>query len=100
VAAWDSLADALNTSVLGAFGQEVTYTPQTGGPVTIRAVFEATREAEENAPGVYAVLFVCAGDLSQPPERGDEVTVDAVTYKVFGIEADTTGAVVLRLRQV
>ena len=44
--------------------------------------------------------FVRAGDLPQPPERGDEVTVDGVIYKVFDIEADTTGAVVLRLRQV
>lgn len=97
---WGSLANALNTSVLGAFGREVVYTPQVGGPVTVRAIFESTREPEENAPGVYAVLFVRAGDLPQPAERGDEVTVDGVTYKVFNIEADTTGAVVFRLRQV
>ena len=96
---WGSLTDALNITVLGAFGREVVYMPQAGDPLTVRAIFESTREAEENAPGVYAVLFVRAGDLPQPPERGDEVTVDGVTYKVFDIEADTTGAVVLRLRQ-
>jgi len=100
VSDWASLTNALNTSVLGAFGREVVYTPQAGDPVTIRAIFESTREAEENAPGVYAVLFVRAGDLPQPPERGDEATVGGVTYKVFDIEADTTGAVALRLRQV
>ena len=97
---WGSLTDALNTTVLGAFGREVVYTPQAGEPATVRGIFESTREPEENAPGVYAVLFVRARDLPQPPERGEEVTVDEVTYKVFDIEADTSGAVVLRLRQV
>jgi hypothetical protein len=51
-------------------------------------------------PGVYAVLFVRLADFAQQPVRGDEVLVDGVTYKVFDIEADTSGAVVLRLRQV
>ena len=100
MAAWVSLTDALNTTVLGAFGREVVFTPQAGGSLPVRAIFEATRETEENAPGVYAVLFVRTGDFPQPPERGDEVTVDGTTYKVFDIEADTTGAVVLRLRKV
>ena len=100
MASWQDLTDTLNTGVLGAFGIEVIYTPQTGDPVTVRAIFESTREAEENAPGVYAVLFVRAGDLPQTPERGDEVTVDGVTYKVYDIETDTTGAGVLRMRQV
>ena len=96
---WASLTNALNTTVLGAFGREVIYTPQAGAAITIRAVFESTRAPEENSPGVYAVLFVRAGDLPRPPERGDEVTAEGRTYKVFDIEADTTGAVVLRLRQ-
>jgi hypothetical protein len=100
VSDWASLTNALNTGVLGAFGREVVYTPQAGDPVNVRAIFESTREAEENAPGVYAVLFVRAGDLSLPPQRGDEVTVDGATYKVYDLEGDTTGAVVLKLRQV
>ena len=97
---WGSLTNALNTSVLGAFGREVLYTPQVGNPMTVRAIFESTRETEENAPGVYAVLFVRLADLQQQPARGDEVLVDSVTYKIFDIEADTSGAAVLRLRQV
>ena len=99
MASWQDLTNALNTGVLGAFGRDIVYTPQAEEPFTVRAIFESTREAEDSAPGVYAVLFVRAGDLPQPPERGDEVTVDDVIYKVFDIEADTTGAVVLRLRQ-
>jgi hypothetical protein len=100
VSDWASLTDALNTGVLGTFGREVVYLPQSGGQAPIRAIFEPARQAEDNAPGVYAVLFVRVGDLPQAPERGDEVTVDSLTYKVFDIEADTSGAVVLRLRQV
>ena len=99
MADWASLTDALNTGVLGAFSREVGYAPQVGAPLTVRGIFESTREPEENAPGIYAVLFMRTGDLPRPPERGDELTVDDATYKVFDIEADTTGAVVLRLRK-
>ena len=99
MADWTSLLDGLNSAVLGAFGREVTYLSQTGSQVTLRGIFENTREVQESSPGVYAVLFVQLADLPQPPERGDEVVVEGVNYKVFDIEADTSGAVVLRLRQ-
>lgn len=94
-----SLLDGLNTAALAAFGREVTYTPQSGASATIRAIFQPSREAEENSPGVYGVLFVRLANLSRPPERGDEVSMDATSYKVFDIEADTSGGAVLRLRQ-
>ena len=100
MADWTSLLRGLNGTVLGSFGREVAYLPQTGGQTAIRGIFENTREAQENVPGVYAVLFVRLADFAQQPIRGDEVLVDGVTYKVFDIEADTSGAVVLRLRQV
>lgn len=99
MAASDPLLSGLNSAVLLAFGRNVEYLPQAGGEVTVRAIFERAREAEENAPGVYAALFVRLADLPQHPDRGDEVAVDGVTYKVFDIEADTSGAAVLRLRQ-
>ncbi len=87
-------------SALTAFGREVTYSPESGAQTAIRAVFEPAHQVEENAPGVYAVLFVKLSDLPQAPVRGDEVMVDTILYKVFHIEADTSGAAVLRLRQV
>jgi hypothetical protein len=100
MADWTSLLNKLNGAALTAFGREVTYSPQTGVPAAIRAVFEPSHEAEENSPGVYGVLFVRLSDLPRPPARGDEVTVDNLIYKVFDIEADTSGGAVLRLRQV
>jgi hypothetical protein len=100
MADWTSLLNGLNSTLLGAFGRDATYLPQAGGQVALRGIFENTREVQENAPGVYAVLFVRLADLPRQPERGDEVVVNSQTYKVFDIEADTSGAVVLRLRQV
>lgn len=100
MADWASLLGALNSAALGAFGREVKYLPQAGSQVTVRGIFEDTRESQENSPGVYAVLFLRLADLPQPPERGDEIVVESQTYKTFDIEADTGGAVVLRLRQV
>jgi hypothetical protein len=97
---WISLAGALNQGVLGAFGQEVVYSPQAGPEATVRGIFEETREAQETALGVYAVVFLRASDLGAPPQNGDEVRVDGVAYKVYEIQADHAGGVYLRLRQV
>ncbi len=96
---WVSLLAGLNSATLNTFGREVVYRLPASG-MTIRAIFQPTQQGEENAPGVYAVLFIRLSDLPQPPARGDEVMVDASLYKVFDIQADTSGAAVLRLRQV
>ncbi len=100
MATWASLLNGLNGAALTAFGREVTYAPQGGQPVAIRAVFQRTHEAEETAPGVYAALFVRLSDLPQPPVRGDQVTAFDGAYTVYDIEADDSGAAVLRLRRV
>jgi len=97
---WASLLGALNSVAVGVFGREVMYVPSVGDPVTVRAVVEKARESEETAPGIYAVVFLRLADLPKPPERGDEVQVNSSLYKVFDIEADHGGGVLLRLRRV
>jgi hypothetical protein len=97
---WEAAVGGLNAAVVNAFGREVLYLPEAGGQATVRAVFQAVREGEDASPGIYAVLFVRLADLAAPPVRGDEVQIGGTRYKVFDIEADTEGAVVLRLRQV
>jgi hypothetical protein len=89
----------MDEACLRAFGRDVTFLPQAGGQATVRVIFEATREAEDSAPGVYAVMFVRAAAFATPPQRGDEAAVDGATYKVFDIEADHAGGLILRLRQ-
>jgi hypothetical protein len=99
MADWTSLLNGVNGAALAAFGREVTYCPQLGEPVPIRAVFQPTREAEESSPGVYGVLFISLSDLAQTPERGDQVAAFEAVYTVYDIEADGSGGAVLRLRQ-
>ena len=89
----------VDEACLRVFGREVLYLPEAGGEVTVRAVFQPAREAEDASPGVYAVLFVRLADLPAAPARGDEVEIGGVRYKVFDIEADPEGAAVLRLRK-
>ena len=88
----------MNEACLRVFGSDVIYRPQAGGQASVRGVLEATRETEDTAPGVYAVLFVRLTDLPVPPQRGDQVEIAGATYKVFGIEADGQGGVTLALR--
>lgn len=95
---WTSLQSALNAAVVDTFGRDVLYLPGSGGQASIRGVLEATRETEDAAPGVYAVLFVRLADLPLPPQRGDQVEIAGAAYKVFGIEADGQGGVTLALR--
>jgi hypothetical protein len=97
---WEQLTGALNAAVLEAFGRQVTYHSQAGGTVDIGAMFQPAREAEDSAPGVHSVIFVRLADLPAPPTRGDAVDIGEVQYKVFDIEADTSGAAVVRLRKV
>ena len=96
---WEAAVRDLNAAVVNTFGRQVLYLPEAGGAATVRAVFQPAREAEDAAPGVYAVLFVRLTGLPAPPARGDEVEIEGVRYKVFDIEADAEGAAVLRLRR-
>jgi hypothetical protein len=97
--AFPDTVSRVDEACLRVFGREVIYSPEAGGEVTVRAIFNPTREAEGSAPGVYAVAFCREVDLPAPPVRGDEVTVDGMVYKVYDIEADHGGGLVLRLRQ-
>ncbi len=99
MADWNSLLNGLNSTAIGAFGRELLYEPIASEPFQVQAIFEATREAEDAAPGVYAAVFLRALALPVTPERGDRVVVDAATYAVFDIEADHGGGLVLRLRR-
>ena len=94
---WDSAVDALNAACLAAFGRTVTYTPQLGVAFTLTGLLELGARREDAAPGTYALMFAKAAAFSQPPERGDEVTVGTAIYKVVDIEADAAGGLQLVL---
>jgi hypothetical protein len=96
---WTSLMNSLNAAALSAFGREVQYVCQSGERVVIRAVFESAHQAEDAAPGIYAIVFVRPIDLPVAAQRGDRVVIDDGVYSVFQIEADGQGGATLSLRK-
>jgi len=95
---WDSAAGGLNDACLAAFGQQFTYTPQSGSAAfTLTGILDVGARREDNAPGTYALLFAKVTAFSQPPVRGDEVTVGNSIYKVVDLEADSEGGIRLVL---
>jgi len=97
MAGWASLVDGLYKQVLSAFGQQVTYTPQVGSSFSLTGILDRGARPEDAMPGMYALLFVRAAAFAQPPERGDEVTVDGSVYKVVDLEANAEGGLRLVL---
>jgi hypothetical protein len=83
---------------LATFGQDVTYTPENGSPAfTLNGILDVGARREDAAPGTYALLFVKAASFTEPPVRGDEVTVGNSVYKVVDLEADAEGGIRLVL---
>lgn len=98
--AWDNQLARLNRQCVEIFGRSVTYAPESGGEATVRAIVRRGQEGEDDLPGVYAVAFLRLLDLPAPPVRGDQVDIDGSRYRVYDIDADGSGAVLLRMRQV
>ena len=96
---WTSLTDALNGIVTDTFGREVLYIPKVGDSRIVNGILEAVHQQEQNNPGIFALVFLRLAELAAPPERGDQVSIDSVAYKVFEIEADEVGGVRLGLHK-
>ncbi len=90
---------SLNRQCISTFGQTVTCQPAAGEPFQVAAIVERSTDEQRRADGVYARLFVNLADFAEPPAAGDEVTVDAATYKVFQVMTDPAGGVWLSLRE-
>lgn len=83
---------------LATFGQDVTYTPQNGGVAfTLTGILDVGARREDSAPGTYALLLAKVSAFTEPPVRGDEVTVGSSVYKVVDLEADAEGGIRLVL---
>ena len=98
---WDTLADALNQGVLGALGRTVLYLPMPpgSGEVTVTGILSSPSIETETPEGPHLLLFLQLSDLAASPARGDTVTVDSTVYRVFQIEADQAGGVLLGLHR-
>jgi hypothetical protein len=101
---WSDLSEHVNAEVVATFGIPATLQRQDGStPEEILGVIQRPGLSEDFTPGgsqgVSAVrLFVNFADIQPPPQHGDTVTLNGITYVVTEVEADTNGAAVLKLR--
>jgi hypothetical protein len=83
--------DTADASIIQTFGEDVTYTPNAGAPVVIKAFFQLPDER----PDTFDVEFqgndpqatTLASD-TPAPNQGDTFIIRGVTYTVKQFEVD------------
>ena len=101
---WTDLADLAHLAVRATFGRAVTYARGASSD-EVRAVFDPSKPdpATSTVQTVTVrrpVLTVRLADLPNGvAEQGDQVTVDAVIYRVEDVRPDGSGGADLVLRR-
>ena len=72
-------------------GREITYTPASGSPVTIRGILSSGEAAELRFQGAQHALWVSRPDLVDEPAKDDQVTIDSQLFRVADIQRDAGG---------
>jgi len=80
----------------GEFARVVTYTPATGSPYSIRAIYDAAYQAvdpntEQPVISTQPKITVPVHELSTVPGPGDTVTIDSDAYSVLDYQPDGKG---------
>lgn len=99
---------ALTASCRDVFGETVTYTPQTGAPLTINGIYddayiEVTAAGDGSAiTSTFPVLGVLLSDLPAPPLQGDQYSVARTgeTLVVKEVRPDSHGWAILKSNRV
>jgi hypothetical protein len=100
---WGVIADLATKAVRETYGQSVVYTPGTGAPVTLRAVFDALYEVVQLLDGVPVttqrpVLDVRLADLGTvAPAIGHTLVIGTDGYEVTDVQIDGRGSAKLFL---
>jgi|LGVE01.1.fsa_nt_gb hypothetical protein len=88
-------------------GEDITYTPEAGEAVTIRAIFESSYEEVDQDLGVVVqstqprLSCVILSDIPTGGASGDRLTVRGVTYRMRDMpHADEDGICDLYLHKV
>lgn len=92
--------DTADASIILAFGESVTYTPNGGAAVAINAFYQSPDEQ----PDTFDVEFQANGpmltthsDDTPTPDQGDLFTVRGVAYTVKQFEVDESALCVFHL---
>jgi len=90
---FDSLASRAFDSIKGAIGKDALYKPKAGGIIPIRGVFDdRAQEVDPDTERVVSSNIYSFGineqDLPAEPQKGDQVVIDEITYKVIDSQED------------
>jgi hypothetical protein len=86
----------ITTSV---FGQDITFTPQSGSVSTIKGVFSNAFIEVNGISTVAPALRVDLSDFDSPPLVGDSVTINLLVYSIDDIQPDGYGGAALILHR-
>ncbi len=93
--------------VHSVFGENVTYSPATGGSFQVQGIFDAATREVDPMTGVYVTtanpcLGVRLSQFADPPKQGDTVEVPSVskTFVVKEVRPDSHGEARLMLNRV
>lgn len=104
---WADLADRVLKTTIGTFKTRLpaTYTPSVGSPVEIEGVYDAPDHSSDPQSTaafdtVAPRLGIRLADLALPPDAGDTLVVNGLTYRVIGVEEDGQGGAELVLNRL
>jgi hypothetical protein len=81
------------------FGESIIYTPSVGSPISIQGIFEHAFVDVEGIVSLKATLRINLADLSASPDKGDQVTVSGVVYRITESRVDAYGGTTLILQK-
>jgi hypothetical protein len=102
---FSDLADRALKAVRNVLGEDVTYNPSAGDPLTIKGVFNK-QHIEIDPGGSVSVssnrpnLLIRLADLENEPTKSDTVEIDATEYAVVDCQEDGEGGALLFLNEV
>ena len=92
--------DATDAAVIAFMGEDVTFTPDGGGPVVIKGLFQAPDDdvdgGEIDMETIAPIVTVLNTDATAP-SHGDKFTIRQVPYAVKRVEVDESALVVFHL---
>lgn len=92
-------------AMFAAFGEPVTYAPQSGSPVQVTGIFDerfvlAKGDAQAGVEATAPAVFFRFEDLPVDPEDDEpRLTIRGIVYRVTERMPDGMGGIVLALRK-
>lgn len=91
--------DALNSTVIGAFGEPAVYRQTGKADLTVNVVVGEGARMTETEQSPYLHIFLRAADMETlSPRRGDRILIKDKAYNVVTVEADQQGGATLRVQ--